>query len=108
MVTRDLDCLHIKRHISLKCAIKLLFLLLKEVSHCVSKHNRFGPSWIVSLLFDMFMWDRLLVFTLYTTLQLLFYYDHVDFALDYKSNVDRFHSNLDDSSELGCIIQTCK
>ncbi|AET03857.1 carrier protein [Medicago truncatula] len=40
--------------------------------------------------------------------ELLFYYDHVDFALDYKFIVDRFHSNLDDNSELGCIIQACK
>ena len=36
------------------------------------------------------------------------HYDHVDFVLDSKSVVDRFNSNLVDSSELGCIIQVCR
>jgi len=35
-------------------------------------------------------------------------YDHVDFVLDSKYVVEHFHSNLVNSSELGCIIQACK
>jgi len=34
--------------------------------------------------------------------------NHVNFVLDSKSVVDRFNSNLVDSSELGCIIQACR
>jgi len=47
---------------------------------------------------------------LHTTLQWVadLHYDHVDFVLDSKSVVDRFNSNLVDSSELGCIIQVCR
>lgn len=36
------------------------------------------------------------------------HYDNVDFVLDSKSVVERFNSNLGDSSELGCIIHTCR
>jgi len=36
------------------------------------------------------------------------HYDNVDFGLDSKSFVERFNSNLGDSSELGCIIQACR
>lgn len=36
------------------------------------------------------------------------HYDHVDFVLDSKSVVDRFNSNLEDNSELGCFIQACR
>jgi len=36
------------------------------------------------------------------------HYDHVDFVLDFKSVVDRFNSNIEDSSELGCISQACR
>jgi len=35
-------------------------------------------------------------------------FDNVDFALDCKKVVDCVHSNLDDSSEFGCIITACK
>ena len=44
---------------------------------------------------------------LHTTMYWLaaLHYDHVDFVLDSKSVVDCFNSNLQDSSELGCIIQ---
>jgi len=47
---------------------------------------------------------------LHTTLQWVadLHYDHVDFVLDSKSVVERFNSNLVDSSELGCIIQVCR
>jgi len=36
------------------------------------------------------------------------HYDHVDFVLDSKSVVERFNSNLMESSELGSIIQACR
>ena len=36
------------------------------------------------------------------------HYDNVEFVLDSKSVVQRFNSNLSDSSELGCIIQVCR
>jgi len=36
------------------------------------------------------------------------HYDHVNFVLDSKSVVERFNSNLVDSSELGCIMQACR
>jgi hypothetical protein len=47
---------------------------------------------------------------LHTALQWLttLHYDHVNFVLDSKSVLDRFNSNLEDSSELGCIIQACR
>jgi len=47
---------------------------------------------------------------LHTTLQWVadLHYDHVDFVLDSKSVIERFNSNLVDSSELGCIIQACR
>ena len=47
---------------------------------------------------------------IHTTLQSAadLHYDHVDFVLDSKSVVERFNSNLVDSSELGCIIQACR
>ena len=47
---------------------------------------------------------------LHTTLQWVagLHYDNVDFVLDSKSVVERFNSNLGDSSGLGCIIQACR
>jgi len=50
------------------------------------------------------------VVRLHTALQWVvdLHYDHVDFVLDSKSVVERFNSNLVDSSELGCIIQACR
>jgi hypothetical protein len=35
-------------------------------------------------------------------------YDNVDFSLDSKTIVDHFKSNVEDSSDLGCIIHACK
>jgi hypothetical protein len=47
---------------------------------------------------------------LHTTFQWLvaLHYDIVDFALDSKIVVDCFNSNLEHSSELGCIIHACR
>lgn len=47
---------------------------------------------------------------LHTTLQWVvdLHYNHVDFILDSKSIVERFNSNLIESSELGCIIKACR
>jgi hypothetical protein len=47
---------------------------------------------------------------LYTMLKWMedFHYDNVDFALDSKTFVDHFTSNIKDNSELGCIIHVCR
>jgi ribonuclease HI len=48
--------------------------------------------------------------SLHTAFQWLvaLHYDNVDFALDSKTVVDCVNSNLEHSSDLGCIIHACR
>jgi len=47
---------------------------------------------------------------LHMTLQWIsdFQLDNVNFVLDLQQVVDSFHTRVDDDSELGCIITTCR
>jgi len=47
---------------------------------------------------------------LHTTLQWVsdLRFGNVDFTLDFKRVVDHVNSDVDDSSEVGCIISTCR
>jgi len=47
---------------------------------------------------------------LHTTLQWVsdLQFDNVDFVLDSQQAVDSFHTEVDDDSELGCIINVCR
>jgi len=47
---------------------------------------------------------------LQTTLQWIFdlQFDNVDFSLDSQQALNSFHANIDDHSEFGCIINTCR
>jgi hypothetical protein len=74
-----------------------------EVLAYVSVMIRVSLLWLrrnVSLLFVMLISARLLGFTRCYNGWLIFY-DHVDFVLDSKYVVERFNSNIVDSSEVG-------
>lgn len=35
-------------------------------------------------------------------------FDNIDFALEYKKGVDAFRTDVNDNSEFGCIVDTCR